>query len=65
VCFVNYIHGVLIHLHVIGNTEAEGAVVTGRHIVSLHSTESNVFFGDLLPCTVLGPDVVPSVSPTP
>ena len=64
-CFVDYIHGVLIHLHVIGNTVAERTVVTGRHVVSLHSTESHVFFDVLLPYTVLGPEMVPSVSPTP
>jgi hypothetical protein len=62
---VDYIHGVLIHLHVIGNTEVERTVVTVRHVVSLHSTESRVFFDVLLSYTVLGPEVVPIVSPTP
>jgi len=32
-CFVDYIHGVLIHLHVIGNTEVERTVVTVCHVV--------------------------------
>lgn len=62
---MDYIHGVLIHLHVIGNTEVQRTVVTVRHVVSLHSTESHVFFDVLLPYTVLGHEVVPTVSPTP
>jgi hypothetical protein len=36
-------------------TEGERTELTGCHVASLHSTESYVFFGDLLPYTVLGP----------
>lgn len=46
-------------------TQGESGVLTGRHVVSFHSTETYVFFDDLLPYTFLGPKVVPSVSPTP
>ena len=42
-CFVGCIHGVVIHLHVVGNTKAERAILTGRHVFSLRSTESYVF----------------------
>lgn len=58
VCSVACIHGVVTHLDVIRKTLR--TALTSRHVVSLYSTESYVFFDGLLPYTMLTYEVVPT-----